>query len=1051
LADVINRTRELPQKTTAITEQHTVGLRQDGTVASKDVQPTPANVMGDPLKGRAALDYRLIVRKVLLSLFCVLLYIFLDGTTVYLQIWPSISAWYPPVGLGLALVIGFGLEALPAFLLGSYLAALINYHQDYHSASFWIVNGLPPAIYTAAALLLRNRLIGDCCLSGVRGVTRFLTVSLTAAFVIACVGTEALVWYGTLLPNDYLTAAFNWWVGDAVAISSVAPVLINFVLPQMKRYVESGTLIRKRGGASTAHDATKRWAETAGIAIGLVGLFYIIFGRNFAQSVPLFYLFFLPVIWIAIRRGLRGVVAGLLFIDFGLAAMLRIFPQDLNALAMLQFLMLILASAGLLLGAIIDESKGVELRLAEEKERIGLILETTAEGIFGMDCDGACTFINAAAMQLLGYESREEVLGKNFHELCHYATPDGAPLLLNECLIHEAFRGRRGTHSDSEVFWRKNGTSFFVEYWAHPIIRSGVLVGSVATFLDMSERKQAEDKLRASARQLLSFIEAAPVSVSMFDRNMVYLAASRLWTKNFGGGHEDLVGKQLYDVQPDLPELWKASHRQGMLGVRVENAEDLWALPDGRSLWIRWALQPWRDPRGEVGGVIITAEDVTEQKYHHDELARAKQAAESSSEAKSTFLATMSHEIRTPINGILGMTELTLDTELTEEQREQLDLVRYSAESLLTIINDILDFSKIEAGKLQLEYIPFAFRERINETVKVLKFRAEQKRLGLTLIVAPDIPENVLNVLGDPGRICQVLNNLVGNAIKFTERGGITITVNAVPAPAEQIELHFQINDTGIGISPEKQKSIFEPFSQADGSTTRKYGGTGLGLTICLKLAEMMGGRVWLESEPGKGSTFHFTSKAGIQPAAAVDGAGIDGVEDGPLTIAGGTPGANGKRPATAGNPSDLMRLQSGHILLAEDNAVNRKLAIRLLEKRGYTVRVACDGREVLALHEAEEFDLVLMDIQMPEMDGFEATGVIRERERTSGKHVPIIALTAHALKGDEEDCRAAGMDGYITKPIRPVEMFAAMDELLAGLTTSMTSTSPSTSGQQAT
>jgi PAS domain S-box-containing protein len=1007
-------------------------------VDDRNVDPKPADSpptnFGNKLLRRPArvTGSRLLGRKILVSVVFVFLYIVLDRTTVYLQIWPSISAWYPPVAVGLAIVVGLGVEMLPAFLLGSYLSSFINYHQNIHEPSFWAVNGLSPLVYTAAAIFLRRRLTAERCLAGVRGVVEFLVVTMATALTVASSGAGLMVWYGIIPFSDYLAAAFNWWVGDAVAISSVTPVLLKFVLPRVKRYLQGRAPIPRAVRPPLPRHYVKQSLELAGIVISLAALFYIVFARNFARSVPLFYLFFLPVIWIAIRRGLRGIVAGLLFIDFGLALMLRLFPQDLNALAMLQFLMLILATAGLLLGAVIDESKGAELRLAEEKERIRLILETTAEGIFGMNCDGFCTFINTTGLQLLGYESRNEVLGKNFHELCHYATPDGSPLLRSDCLIHEAFEGRRGTHSDSEVFWRKDGSSFFVEYWAHPIFQSGELVGSVASFLDISERKRAEDKLRTTAQQLLSFIESAPVSVAMFNRQMVFLAASRLWTKNFGAGNENLIGMRLYDVFPHLPDEWKASHSKGMLGVRVENTEDLWPLSDGRSLWIRWALQPWRDSGGEVGGVIITAEDVTEQKHHHDELARAKQAAELASEAKSTFLATMSHEIRTPINGILGMTELTLDTELSEEQREHLGLVRFSAESLLSIINDILDFSKIEAGKLELESIPFRFRERISETVKVLKFRADQKRLKLWFTIGPGIPEYVC---GDPGRIGQVLNNLVGNAIKFTERGEIAITVSAQPTQGEQIELHFEIRDTGIGVSPEKQITIFEPFSQADGSTTRKYGGTGLGLTICLKLAEMMGGRVWVQSEPGRGSTFHFTLKAGI-PKPGMKDTDLNGS----AAISGGAELSPSGPTAAPVELTSEPRPEGAHILLAEDNAVNRKLAIRLLEKRGFTVRVACDGREALAIHAMEDFDLILMDIQMPDLDGFGATAIIRERERATGKHVPIIALTAHALKGDEEDCRAAGMDGYITKPIRPAEMFSAIEALLPGPTPKETS-----------
>jgi PAS domain S-box-containing protein len=571
--------------------------------------------------------------------------------------------------------------------------------------------------------------------------------------------------------------------------------------------------------------------------------------------------------------------------------------------------------------------------------------------------------------------------------------------------------------------------------------------------------------------------------------------------------------------------------------------------PSGRIHWLQTVKRPIVGENGVAEYVLGTATDVSARKRAEEAAETARQAAEAANRAKSEFLANMSHEIRTPLNGIVGMTDLVLDTELTTEQREFLDTVKLSADALLDLINDILDFSKIEAGKLDIEAVEFSLRDCLEGTVKTLAVRADEKRLELLCEVAPELPEIVQ---GDATRLRQVVLNLIGNAIKFTDKGEVALKVQLASESGVDSIFHFIVSDTGIGIPEEKQKLIFSPFSQADTSTTRKYGGTGLGLTISTRLVEKMGGKIWVESEVGRGTQFHFTLRMGLTGTNPI-GAGtnpvpeiprglkvlvaddnrtsrrilagmlnhwemkLDAVEGGEEALAALSAAREAGEPykliivdllmpkmggfelverirrrqelstatimmlTSSGRRGDAARCrelgvaaylmkpirplelreavarvldasnQEGavamvtryslvdvrapgsplRVLLAEDNAVNQRLATRLLEKRGHRVVVASNGRQALDALEKESFDLVLMDVQMPEMDGFEATAAIREKEKAGGLHLPVIALTAHAMKGDRERCLAVGMDGYLAKPIRQQEL----DDLLQSYT----------------
>lgn len=679
--------------------------------------------------------------------------------------------------------------------------------------------------------------------------------------------------------------------------------------------------------------------------------------------------------------------------------------------------------------------------------------------------------------------------------------------------------------------------------------------------IGVTDCNQAEESVRMAAAAL----EAISEGIVVADAEAKIQYVNPAFTQMTGYSAAETIGRTLRLLESGRHDAAFYQRIETALYDQKEWRGEIWHRRKDGEIYPQFMLiNAINGGNDQAIGYVAILADITGYKQDDVAIRQARDAAIEALRLKSEFLANMSHEIRTPLNGIIGMTDLALRTRLTVEQRGYLTLVKVSGEVLLEIVNDILDFSKIEAGRFELEEAPFQLREIIGSAIKPLAFRAHQKGLELNCCVASEVPEALI---GDPVRLRQIVVNLIGNAIKFTEQGEVVLRVEMErESPVDDWTsnngarvrgFHCSVTDTGIGIPSTKQEVIFQPFAQADGSTTRQYGGTGLGLTICARLVDQMGGRIWVESEPGKGSTFHFTAQFGLQDDDGVreergtlileglaglsvlvvdDSATSRAILDEWLTcwkmhptmaahagtvltmlscakdsgrpfdlciLDAGMPEMDGfslaaeiqqqseekvpvilmlnsvdqmgdiarcrdlgvaayvVKPATPSELLDAMMTaldkgglaakaaaepeqgqrdegssesaagQRYRILLAEDNPVNQMLAVRLLEKEGHSVSVVGTGFQALAALERELFDLILMDVQMPEMDGLEATAAVRKQEQVSGRHIPIVALTAHAMKGDRERCLAAGVDEYLSKPLQPKGLFGTIARLM--------------------
>lgn len=791
----------------------------------------------------------------------------------------------------------------------------------------------------------------------------------------------------------------------------------------------------------------------------------------------------------------------------------------------------------------ISELREIKASATLSEQRFRLLFDNSLDGVVITDIQGRILDCNTSLLRLLGYSVREDLLNKTMKEV--FCDPEDQRRVRSELKS-------KGYVKDLEIMLRTKDGSCIDTLHAISVYKDadGNFLGYQGILHDVSARKKTERELQealvlqeqhlktaaAETEKLKSMIEGMEEGIVLADAFGIVTEVNSWFLKRIGLSREQLLGKSIWKFHPDN----EATKRIKSLISEYREGKRKHTLIVNRELFglhVCLRVQPIF-VSANFQGVIFNVIDMTDQ-------VKARIAAETANEAKSQFLANMSHEIRTPMNGIIGMTELALGTPLSSEQREYLEAVKISADALLSLINDILDFSKMEAGKFELISTDFSLRDCVGNTMSTLASQAHSKKLELAFHVVPDAPDNLT---GDPGRLRQILVNLVGNAIKFTEKGEVVVSAEPEFEGENAVGIHFSVTDTGVGIPKDKQESIFRAFEQADSSTTRHYGGTGLGLAISSQLVDMMNGNIWVESEPGRGSVFHFTARFGIaaqpvrrvipkeksilkdvtvlvvddnatnrkileetlrswdmRPTLAADSkAAID------VIIAANSkgehfslalldfmmPGMNGFELAEAisrsrgTNIEKIMMLTSGgqrgdaakckelgisaylmkpikqsdlldailmtmqktstgeqssslitrhsvrearsrlNILLAEDNPVNQKLAVKILEKMGHTISVASNGIEVLDILENDHFQMILMDVQMPVMDGFEATKAIRDKEKLTGGHLPIVAMTAHAMIGDKEKCLAVGMDGYVSKPINPNELSSVIENV---------------------